>query len=255
MMIRKITALFIFLMLMTNSLFALSMEYDYEDKFKESNQLYVGSQYDRALSQYQKLSLIDPTAETFYNLGNAYYKEKKLGYAIASYERAKLLAPRDQDVNKNLKFVRGLIETKVEDKREWHELLSNKLISTVTFSEILLISLIVLFLLLIWMLLLLIIRRNPFRGKVFGFLVSVTLISVLFTALTYSVSYNYVYGIVVRSDSEVRYGPSKDEKVIFRMSEGLRVRILSEQASWDQIQLMSEDRGWISKEDIEIIKV
>ena len=44
-----------------------------------------------------------------YNLGNAYTQEGKLAQALASYQRALLLDPRDQDVLQNLNFVRRLL--------------------------------------------------------------------------------------------------------------------------------------------------
>ena len=60
---------------------------------------------------------------------------------------------------------------------------------------------------------------------------------------------------MIRPDSEVRYGPSKDEKVVFRLSEGLKVRLLEDREGWEKVQISNKDNGWIAKDDVKIIKV
>lgn len=44
--------------------------------------------------------------DLLYNLGNAYYKSGDIGHAIANYERALLLDPRDRDLIENLELAR-----------------------------------------------------------------------------------------------------------------------------------------------------
>jgi tetratricopeptide (TPR) repeat protein len=46
-------------------------------------------------------------ASLLYNLGNCAYLKGDMGQAIAYYERARRLAPRDSDIVENLNFVRG----------------------------------------------------------------------------------------------------------------------------------------------------
>ena len=47
-----------------------------------------------------KLNINNPYL--FYNIGNAYLKSNDIGRAILWYERAKVLAPNDPDLNYNL---------------------------------------------------------------------------------------------------------------------------------------------------------
>lgn len=47
------------------------------------------------------------SADSLYNLGNAYARAAKPGLAVLSYERAALLAPADPDINANLAYVRA----------------------------------------------------------------------------------------------------------------------------------------------------
>ncbi len=46
------------------------------------------------------------SAAALYNLANAYAKSGKAGFAVLNYERARLLAPNDPDINANLRHVR-----------------------------------------------------------------------------------------------------------------------------------------------------
>src|SRR6266404_5247545 len=72
------------------------------DDFKTANQLYDAGKFAEAAAAYEK---IEPkTAYVDYNLGNAWFRQGKLGLAILNYERARRLAPRDPDILANLKF-------------------------------------------------------------------------------------------------------------------------------------------------------
>jgi hypothetical protein len=46
-------------------------------------------------------------AAALYNLGNAYARAGKPGLAVLNYERALLLAPDDEDIEANLRYVQG----------------------------------------------------------------------------------------------------------------------------------------------------
>lgn len=47
------------------------------------------------------------SAADLYNVGNAYARAGKLGMAVLNYERARLLAPDDPDIEANLRYVRA----------------------------------------------------------------------------------------------------------------------------------------------------
>src|SRR5258706_5484251 len=72
------------------------------DEFKAANQLYDAEKFSEAASAYEKL--LPKTAHIYFNLGNACFRQDKLGTAILNYERARRLAPRDPDILANLKF-------------------------------------------------------------------------------------------------------------------------------------------------------
>jgi hypothetical protein len=57
------------------------------------------------------------SAATLYNSANAYARDGKPGLAVLNYERARLLAPDDPDVDANLRFVRESAHVPAEPHR------------------------------------------------------------------------------------------------------------------------------------------
>src|SRR4029077_14462070 len=56
------------------------------------------------------------SAAGLYNLGNSYARAGKPGMAVLNYERARLLAPDDADVEANLQFVRSSAHLPAESR-------------------------------------------------------------------------------------------------------------------------------------------
>ena len=73
----------------------------------DANKLFQAGDFSAAANAYQKVIDADgPSAALLYNLGNSQYRLGQYGPAILSYERAKLLAPRDPDLLANLTLAR-----------------------------------------------------------------------------------------------------------------------------------------------------
>ena len=81
-----------------------------------AERFYNGNEFGKAAKEY--LSLADSagmaSAMLYYNLGNAYFKNHDIKSAILYYERAKRLAPNDEDVDFNLNLSRSLTFDKIE---------------------------------------------------------------------------------------------------------------------------------------------
>ena len=71
--------------------------------------------YGKAIELYEGLlKTHGESAEIYYNLGNAYYKENKIAPAILNYEQALLLDPGDGDIRFNLQLARQKSVDKIE---------------------------------------------------------------------------------------------------------------------------------------------
>jgi len=76
-----------------------------EELYFEANRAYKEDRYPEAIDGY--LQLIGQgyvNGHLYYNLGNAYFRAGQIGRAILNYKRARLLIPRDADLNFNLHY-------------------------------------------------------------------------------------------------------------------------------------------------------
>ena len=78
-----------------------------DDSFAEGNQAFAEGRYPDAIQAYEStIASQGYAAPVLFNLANAYDQAGKIGLALANYERARLLAPRDPDVIANETLVR-----------------------------------------------------------------------------------------------------------------------------------------------------
>lgn len=75
----------------------------YDDTFQRAAEAYSKADYQTAIEQYEQLIAESVTSPSvFFNLGNAYYRNGRLGAAIANYERALALDPHLDGARENL---------------------------------------------------------------------------------------------------------------------------------------------------------
>ena len=87
--------------------------------WEAANQLYAEGNYADAAEQYEAILEETPTAEVYYNLGNAYFKTGEIARAILSYERALRLKPNYPDCKHNLAFAQAKIIDNIEDNHRF----------------------------------------------------------------------------------------------------------------------------------------
>lgn len=72
----------------------------------EADRAYGNDDFAAAVELYkQAIEEYGPSAERYYNLGNAYYRCDSIGMALVNYERALRLDPTNNDIIDNLEFV------------------------------------------------------------------------------------------------------------------------------------------------------
>jgi tetratricopeptide (TPR) repeat protein len=87
------------------------------ETLEAGNEAYRRGDYAAAAAAYEELRVEGhASADLLYNLGTAYLKGGDLGRAIANYERALLLAPRDPDLQDNLDLARERCVDKAPDR-------------------------------------------------------------------------------------------------------------------------------------------
>jgi len=81
----------------------------------DADSAYMADDFRNAAILYQAaIDSLGPSAERYYNLGNAYYRSDLPGMAIVSYERALRLDPTNKDILENLEFVNSRTVDRIE---------------------------------------------------------------------------------------------------------------------------------------------
>jgi len=227
--------------------------------YDEAKEAYFNKKYNVAEKKFSALLKYEPqNGYLHYNLGNVYFKMGKLGKAIQQYEKAKLTIPRDMDLKLNLVYAR----TKLVDE------------VTVSFSDYLNQTFY------FWsssldlsdFRLLLVIYSFTFWGFcLFLFLRKKRLITtkmvIAFLLLAY-VSCGYwiksdleapgIYGVVIKPEVDVKASYLDQDKPLFLLHEGSKVRIIDKQnfgedQKWYRIALPEGQKGWVPASEIGVI--
>jgi len=226
-----------------------------ELSLEKASEFYKQGKFEEAGEIYEAFLKENPDSTGLhYNLGNVYFKLKKIGKAILEYERAKNIKPRDYETNENLAYVQGLIEYKLEDKRNWYLIQCDWLADFFSKNEVLFVSVLLYSLLMSFLAL-----RLLLKGKL-KFLKFTNVLLVLFLVSLAPVLWKYYEerfhrdAVVVSSKAEIRYGPSRSDKVAFRLVEGLTVQVQDVRDGWYLVGLINGESGWCEKKDLELIQ-
>jgi len=79
---------------------------DNPDSWDKALSLYDNGEFELALKEFKTLQTSDIHPNLLYNLGNCYYQLSEYSKALAYFEKAKRLNPRDSDITENINFIR-----------------------------------------------------------------------------------------------------------------------------------------------------
>ena len=225
-----------------------------EEKFDQANKQFQTGDFTGAAAGYQKL--IDtngPGTSLLYNLGNSQYRLGQYGPAILSYERAKLLSPRDPDLRANLNLARkaatvfdkGSYDPRFEavltwlSVNEWSWLMAGAALWIGALSMIFGIARI---------------SRPPLRKLAAGSLVFASLAILAGTTALVLRRDERNRGIVLSKDAAVRLSPFEKAETLGTPGAGRIVRIGEKNGGYFYISVPETDlHGWMS--DTEVAKI
>lgn len=224
----------------------------------QGNKFYQGKEYEKAVAAYQEVIKGGYEGTSlYYNLGDAYYREGKLGFAILYYEKALRLSPGNSDVLYNLKIANARTIDKIESLPQfflfqwWEALLA--LLPVIGWMYI---SYFFYILVLISVFLYFFTKRPGLqRTAVYSGFVSVVLLVLTASLLGVKLNReaNVKSAIVIEPTATVKLSPDPTSNDAFIIHEGLKVRELSTVGDWIEIRLEDGKEGWIEKSDIATI--
>ena len=226
--------------------------------FNDANSAYQKGDFAAAEREY--LQLLDKGIDDgalFYNLGNACFKQKKLGDAIYFWEKARQKLPGDPDVRENLDLANLLVVDRIEVPPDplplrWLDGVVHRL--TVTQDAWITVVLFVTSNLMFSAYLLVKGRRFALRAMI------VSLISASFALLfgcslawkIYEKNYRRE-GVVVEQKADVRSGPGLENITVFTVHEGITLRIRGETGGWYQISVPNGWSGWLPSSSVRVL--
>ena len=227
--------------------------------FEEGNALYNQGKYAEAIAKYEILLERDTHSSALYfNLANAHYKLNNVAPTIYYYEKAKLLSPKDKDIQNNLNFAQNMTVDAIDNVSEvGFSRLFNNIINA--FSADIWSKMAVGGVLLFVLLFLIYHFTYGTTQKRIAFIVSLLSIIVSLFSLTMAFQKNNLEkkknpAIVFAQESRIKADPNKTSEELFRLHEGTKVQVLETYNDWYKIEIADKTKGWISAEDIKLLK-
>jgi len=232
---------------------ALSNTGNFEQKFKQANDLFAKSKFNDALSLYQEIINEDyVSADLFYNTANTYYRLNKVGESIYYYEKALQLSPDNEDYRYNL----DLVNLRVKSKPAI--LPTNAIVSlfnevvfifSATFWAYVSIILFIVFLFVFFKY----IKSQASKSKKIYFLASMIILFIFLLAMFFmqyqtSVINSHSQAIIIVKEIDAKSSPDDNASVLFPIYEGYKVEIENTSNGWCEIKLTDGKKAWIKKD-------
>lgn len=224
--------------------------------FTQANAQYAEGNYGEAAIGYEQILVESPSAEVYYNLGNAYFKQGELAQSILAYERALRLDPSNKDAKYNLHFAQSRIIDNIEDTQSFF--LSNwlKAIRNVcTLQAWMILSIALFFITLIgffvfafshivWL------RKTAFYMSIIAVVISI--IACLNASSLYQRDTKRAEAIITQGIVNAKSSPDRSGTDLFTMHEGTKVKITEIIGDWCCIHV-GNYIGWIPLSNLERI--
>jgi tetratricopeptide (TPR) repeat protein len=245
---------FFILLLFIGIVFSISAQ----NSIEQANEAYTKNEFNQAIDLYkQTIEENGISAALYYNIGNSYYRLKKIAPAILYYERALLLSPGDKDIRFNLEIAKLKTVDKIEPVdefflTEWYNAVKN-LYNANQWSY----SAIGCFILFIVCLVLFFFSRKIFLKKL-GFYSGLVLLVLTITTHIFAYSQkkkltDHNAAILFTPTVTIKSTPDSSGTDLFILHEGTKVTVKSHLGNWIEIETDDGNVGWIKNSEIEII--
>lgn len=223
---------------------------------KQAEQAYKQKKYTESIQLYQEVIHQNYySAELYYNLANAYFKNNQLGKAILYYEKARKINPSDEDISHNLKIAYSRTIDKIETKDNFFiEITRNNILNRLNTNTIAYISSVLSVLTAIFFALFLFFNKYKKVNLIFS------VVTLFLTAILYIVGYAAQksnqrdnFAIVTAKEVKATNEPLPDAIARFKLHEGTKVKILQKVDDFLLIRLENGIEAWIDEKTVERI--
>ncbi len=218
---------------------------------QNARQAFESENYDESLAEYR--ALLDAgwvSAGLYYNLGCAAYRAGELGWAVAYFEEARRLSPRDGDIRHNLRQVRSRLQDRLPDQRpSWLLGAMAGVLDAFAPADLVRWALGA-----FWIFTLLVAAqwlgprswRPALRRALRGLLLVAAVLVAALALKLYQIQ-TAPSGVVVAEEVQVLTGPREGETVQFVLHAGAMLHLGRETGEWREAYLGEDMRGWVPK--------
>ena len=240
------------ILLMIATAFPLSAQTSVDSAgfFLKANESYQQGDYSSAEALYRKISAMGiRNGQVYYNLGNACFRQGKIGEAVQNYLLAQQFLPRNEDLEANLGYARQKAEDRIEPTPAgivrnvlfWHDRLSIK-------------EMILAFLacnVLFWCgLTVRLFFRHP--AATWLALISCAIgIAMAGTAAARLIGeHTGPPAVIIVREVPVRSGMDPESATLFVLHDGAEVSVEKERGDWSLVRFAVGKKGWVKKDQI-----
>jgi hypothetical protein len=229
-----------------------------DDAFNRGNELYRASKYQDAAREYESIIKQGTlSAELYFNLGNAYYRDKQLSRAILSYERAALLHPNDPDIEHNLKLAYLKTADRIEAVPEMFLIQWMHVVGSLMLPETVRIIFIFSWALLFGSLATMYLVMRPGILRTVRILFFISCASVVLCAAMLGIqSFRDTAqdkAIIIAQTVTAKSSPDAKSVDAFVIHEGVKVKLTDAVGEWVKVTLVDGKVGWIPTDQCERI--
>lgn len=229
-----------------------------EDLIARASIAYDQGNYQQTISDYETLvSVYGSSSDLYYNLANAYFKDKNYAKAILNYERCLLYDPSNGDAKANLELAKLNCVDKIETIqpvifKTWSDSISN-LMSCNSWTNL---SIIFFLVFAICTFAYFFMKKVTIRK--IGFYSAIVSIILCFICNIYANQQqnkinNRDFAIVITPSVTVKSSPADSGTQLFTVHEGLKVKVRSTLSDWSEVELSDGNVGWLPTSTIEKI--
>lgn len=221
-----------------------------DERYSQAGQLYSSGDYSGAAAIYRKLWEEGFRSEDLlYNTGNAFFKAGDNASAILFYERARLMAPADEDIDYNLQIARSRITDRFETVPQLFFVRWFDFLALLTSTNMWAVAALVMFISAL-LLALIFLTKSRVRGRLLSFWLSLAFLLVAILMISLSVRNNSLVNhnrkaVITCSIVTGRSAPGETGNELFVLHSGTTVTIEQELGAFREVRLPDGNKGWI----------
>ena len=224
------------------------------EDFYKANEKYQAGEYSEAVKMYLGLSESGfRSGNLYYNLGNAYLKEGRLGRAILNYDRSKRYMRADSDLLSNIRYAKTLMKRPDPPSNafiavQWLD----NVFDHITLRQAVALATIWYCLIIGYFILTKVLKRYMCHSTP-TLVCMILILAVMVIPIRRKIYDLEKGGIVVDKITDARLEPHKAATVNYPLYEGMTVYILRKRGEWLRIKASDGRIGWIPADSAEII--